>query len=192
MGDLIPIIIFLVIIIASGMRKLFKTVGQQQETGTPTYTAPSSDVEEFLERTRRMQAGQQEAEGEPRWENPIAELIEEPRPQEEQRVEIFDFLRPPQPLRPQPPLLAVGPAPTAVRPAERKKAAPRPRKPRSAAAARPRVQPKKKAPAPPAEGRIPLHMSRSDLRQAVVWSEILGRPVSMRRHRGHRPPTLSR
>jgi hypothetical protein len=37
---------------------------------------------------------------------------------------------------------------------------------------------------------LPTQLSKQSLKQAVIWSEILGTPVSMRRSIGHRPPTM--
>ena len=54
-----------------------------------------------------------------------------------------------------------------------------------------RPSPPKQA-ARPTGAALPLQLMGSDLKRAVVWAEILGPPVSMRSHRGHRPPTAGR
>jgi hypothetical protein len=33
-------------------------------------------------------------------------------------------------------------------------------------------------------------LDSSDLKKAIIWSEIVGLPVTKRRRIGHRPPTL--
>ena len=51
--------------------------------------------------------------------------------------------------------------------------------------------------APPAAPAAPVapvafRLADTDLKKAIVWSERVGRPVSMRKRIGHRPPTPGR
>jgi len=174
--DTILFIIFIVVVLFGGaVKKLLDKLQEQlaaQGRDRVDYEASPEQVMEFLEGLRtaqRPRVGGQEA--------PAGEGLREARA----RAEL------PRPIVLPPQLERQAPSPP---PAPR--VAPRKRPRRRAEAPSPTAARRKKEPALPPQARkaaavTPLALRGTDLRQAVVWSEILGPPVSMRRSRT-RPP----
>jgi len=190
MEELVPIIIFLIIIFSSGIKKVLQLLAKKiaAQDGQPRGEEATPDrIREFLERMQGVerqpqqpvpQPGRARAEAEPAaaWEAgefaPFAVEV-----QQEPAREL-----PAQPLQPEvqvPPQIF-----TRKRPRPKKRVA-RTRRPEPTARAQ---EPKETTPAAPSRPRA---IKDWDLKQAVIWSEILGRPVSRRRHFGHRPPTIT-
>jgi len=162
-----------------------------------------------IKRIARGLAQQQAARG---GRQPAPEALPEPV---RELLEEIGAARPRQPQAPAPGQARPAPAwpVPAVMPAEVVEAQPvqeRPARParkalRAAAARRP-SKPRRKAPrrrpaakvtpaTPPAPARAPTRAGPRppfDLKQAVIWAEILGPPVCMRQRIGHAPPTRRR
>lgn len=174
--DTILFIIFIVVVLFGGaVKKLLDKLQEQvaaQGRDRIDYEASPEQVMEFLEGLRtaqQPQVGGQEA--------PAGEGLREVRA----RPEL------PKPIVVPPQLERQAPSPPQQpRVAPRK----RPRR-RVAAPSAPGARRKKEAAVPPQARRAaavtPLALRGTGLRQAVVWSEILGPPVSVRRSR-QRPP----
>jgi hypothetical protein len=109
-----------------------------------------------------------------RMEEEIAEAVEVVEPEETAQP-----ARPPlivEPVAPPPRPSPVAPARRRPRRARAQAAAPAPAVPPAPAAARPKALPDA------------VYLGLTDLRKAVIWSEVLGPPVALRRRIGHRPP----
>jgi len=186
MEELVPIIIFLIIIFSSGIKKVLQLLAKQMaaQEGQPRGEEATPDqIREFLERIQGVERRPQQparpperarAEAEPvaAWEAEFAPFAVEV--QQEPAREL-----PPQPEVQVPPQIS-----TRKRPRPKKRVA-RTRRPEPTARAQ---EPKETTPAAPSR---PSAIKDWDLKQAVIWSEILGRPVSRRRHLGHRPPPIT-
>jgi len=190
MGDLAAIVIFVIVMVVIGLVKVLRqfaggTVEDERQPGP--YKASQNQIGEFL-----RQLGMEPAP--PRaLERPPGEQAPEP-----QRMRVQETLAPSIP-----PLVPTGVVELVPEP-EEPAAAPPPRPPRH----EPRRAPEMVAPSPrkrkrtvgtrpPArKGRRPAEsvarLSRApggSLKQAVVWSEILGKPLSLRPSLGYRPPS---
>ena len=187
MDEIVPIVIFFIIIFAGGIKKLLQILAKQMAPpeGQPrSIEAAPDQIREFLDRMQgvrrppeapvqppqRAQAAEELAPG---WEPgefvPLAVEVEEELPER-------PALEPAQPQALEPPPVLT-----------RKRA--RPKKPRKRRPERVAPAPQAKE-APPAAPPGPKGIKEWDLKQAVIWSEILGRPVSRRRRPGHHPPSI--
>ncbi len=174
--DTILFIIFIVVVLFGGaVKKLLDRLQEQvaaQGRDRVDYEASPEQVMEFLEGLRteqQPQVGGQEA--------PVGEGLREARA----RPEL------PRPIVASPQLERQAPSPLPLpRVAPRKRPRRRAEAP-SAAGARRKKEPALPPQAQKAAAVTPLALRGTDLRQAVIWSEILGPPVSVRRSR-LRPP----
>jgi len=196
MGNLVPILIFLIIIFASGLKKLLQYLAQQaaaakEEEGR--YEAAPDQIREFLE---QISGGQRAQPGRPVvvGERVAPEILGAPVALEPMELELPQPTAPParqvprqEPERAElaPPLEPLGqPIPRRKTPRRA-----RPRRRRPAAARRPEPRGK---PAPTETIMLTAFKGgKWDLRQAVIWSEILGTPIGLRRRLGHRPHVFS-
>jgi len=177
-GDAIILIIFVIIFVISGLKRLLQMLAEQAEgerAQRPDVEATPTEIEEFLrglQAARRQQpqararqvaaprAGRIAARA-PAEAPPAAPFWQEGGPGAREpvpQVRPTRVQRRPEPKEP-------APGPTPAR--ERAEAAP-------AAAATPVAV-------------TPAGLKRISLKDAIVWSEILGPPLSMRRGGGRRP-----
>jgi len=201
MGNWFALLIFLIVVGGSVLRKILEHLSQQVRTMPPEeeeYEATPEEIREFL----RSLEGRQAAGAEPG-------AAPQPRPELEALPPkgrlLVDAQAPAAPAELEPRLEPLRPAAAPVRP-ETGFPAPAPararaRPARRAAPARARRRPERETPLPrpleqalaPAKQPAPEAPRRRgasvqdlrgwDLRQAVIWSEILGPPLSMRRRR---------
>ena len=210
MGELVPIIVILVFIGIGILRKLMEYASRQAgEEGGPAedYETPPDEVRRFLEEirsARQPMAPVPAAQAEPRAPTPMEQLFGSfARAQEpgepvvielEPALEAVQVEEPPAQAprmgAPEQPRAAIVPVPTPRKP--RRKPARRKKRPsRKPVTARREPEPAKPEAKKPADIKA-LKTGRLTLRQAVIWSEILGTPVGLRRYKGHRPPTVPR
>ena len=166
MDYVVMIIIGLLVLVSTIAKRVMQAAAEGEHRGEPEdreFRAPRGKVREFLEEVQRS-----------RQETAVPVQEVPPAPAETPRRVTLP-----------PPLPA--PAPQA-RPRAARRVAKRPRELR----ARERPIPPAQPPAPTAGPVVPtaVRLADTDLKKAVVWAEILGRPVSMRRRRGHEPPTF--
>ena len=165
MGDFLTLVIIgLLFAVGSIVKRAMRAAGQQ-DRGRPQrgreFRASRDKIREFLEEIRQ---GRQATAPAP--EPPAVPL---------------EMLPPVAPAR------AVQPPPTPVQQAKPRRAKKRKKAGAESLAAMP-AQPS----APPAQAAAPpaFRLPKTDMQKAIVWSEIIGRPVSMRKRIGHRPPRL--
>ncbi len=172
------IVVFAFILVFNIIRKAAEALARQQAAARreaeTTYKASPAQVREFIEQVRRATGDlTQELRTEP-----SPEQAAEPPPGVESEPEVL-------------PAVEVAPL-IEAEPAVRRAAAPLPALPQPEA--RPAPRRRRKRPAVAAAGRLPETTPSApaaagfDLRQAVIWSEILGPPLCLRRRVGHRPP----
>ena len=170
-GDVVGVVILLLIVVGSLVKKAVEAAGQagaQQAGQKGAFEASASQIADFL----RGLDGQRQAK-------PAAVAAPEEGP------------RGPS-LRSD---VAARRARGAVLPAAPEAAAPTERRRRARRPARPRLQPAETARSETVQTVAGVGLpaaGRHGLRAAVVWSEVLGRPVSLRRSHRHRPPSLER
>jgi hypothetical protein len=173
-------LIIAVFVIGRVIKSIKGAAEQQAAAGADEegFEAAPEEIQEFLRSlttaAQRRAAG---AEG-----PPAVAVRREPRPVRaaRQRAAQAPFWTPPPPVQPKP---AARPTakPQPSRASRKKRVAPRKSPPREVLAARPPAQ---TAPKPRRGGKAPILALRgTDLKRAVVWSEILGPPVSLRRTR---------
>ncbi len=177
----VPLIVVLFFILG-GLKKALEAAGQAQQRAKGRaggdFEASPEEVQEFL---RGLEAAHGKPAAEPPEDRPGRQAAEPVRERK----------------RPQPLWEAAGEAEPATSVSARQATIARARRARRA---RPREDRKSIVPKPaaetadqsvPAEAAVaPAALKKFGLRQAVVWSEILGPPVSRRRVPGHRPPGL--
>ncbi len=187
--QVIAALFFLVLFVLPAIKKgLERMAEQQRQQGggaedDVTYKAPPEEIQEFLQSLAEARGARQQAP-------PRQAPVQAPPPQRAAPA--------PRPTPPMGRLVSVSPPLTVgrgagdIRPARPAKRAARAVTPRG----KPIVAPKPAAPpAQPARKGIDVAVLLSGtktLKQAVVWSEILGRPVSLRKSRRHAPPTGER
>lgn len=159
------VVIGLVVVVVSLIKKALAAAAQRAEQPEPEegeYRASPDRVRQFLEQVMRGRARPAQPTA-----PPSAELARTP-----ESVEVASPVFP-----------VAAPAPQTEPTAPTRRRRPTGRK--RAAAPRPPA-------AQPAEPVVPggVRLADTDLKKAVIWSEILGRPVSVRPRIGHRPPTL--
>ncbi|MGD2174249.1 MAG: hypothetical protein PVJ27_02510 [Candidatus Brocadiaceae bacterium] len=178
MDDLIIGLIFLGIIVFSVIKKALESLAEKTERGAARgggYEASAREIQDFL----KSLGVQQEPEEQP-GRAPREQARAEARVQ---RAQAARRMGPP-----------AGP-PTAPRMRERRREPAKKRRKRrktvppqreeKPAATEPSEARQKVGPALPPSGRL-------SLKQAIVWSEILGPPVSLRRSRHHVPPATEK
>ncbi|MFO7958806.1 MAG: hypothetical protein R6X33_17095 [Candidatus Brocadiia bacterium] len=175
-ADIVIALIFIGIFIASILKKYAESVGQEGQEGQTRadFEAPADEIQQFL---RSLGAGQQPGQQAP-----------EPQragPQQERREERPQRQRPQQRGRPRGvprgSVQARSEAARERREAQRRRAE---RARKEAAAIRRKTAGKREAAAEKPEG--------FSLKQAVIWSEILGPPLALRPGGRHQPPTEER
>jgi hypothetical protein len=170
-ADIVIALIVVGIFIASILKKYAESVGQEREEGQTRadFEAPADEIQQFL---RSLGAGQPPGQ-------------QAPEPQQERREEPPQRQRPQQRRRPRGvprgSVQARAEADRERREAQRRRAE---RARKEAAAIRRKTAGKREAAAEKAEG--------FSLKQAVIWSEILGPPLALRPGGRHQPPTEER
>ena len=162
------------------IREFLEDIRQGRQATAPAPEPPAEPVEELREFPAEPVEELREFPAEP-----VEELREFPaEPAEELREFPAEPAEELQPIAP--------PRPVEMPPAPVPKAKPRRARKRKEAAAEVRAPVRAQPSAPPAEPAAPpaFRVPDIDLKKAMVWSEIIGRPVSMRRRIGHKPPTL--
>ena len=192
-ADTIIVVIVVLLFVISGLKKLWQRLEEEAAAGPaarPEFEATSDEIKEFLQGLQAAQPARVQHEAPPLRGGADGILtvldVAEPRPAAPaERREV-----------PLPPSRVSAETPTAVRrPAARAQPA---RRPRRRPGRRPREAPpsagaddaweaKVPARALKAAAVTPLALRGFGLKQAVVWSEVLGRPVGLRRSR-RRPP----
>ena len=205
-GNIIPLIIFIIFVVLS-IAGSVKKASQQQGRAKPRARREDSEppdeaIQQFLGELQRKAEAAPQQPPQMAQAGPVAQV----QPPQMAQAGPVAQVQPPQ-LPPAPqvvpiqvveeaqPAVAVrAPVPEQPVVPQRPRAAQkrRPRKPRRAPASKPAPAAAAGAPKPAPQARVPFgaRPTRWDLKRAVVWSEILGAPISMRRHIGHRPPTL--
>lgn len=202
-GEAIVPLIVIIIFALSGLKKLLQSVAEQAQEGrgedSGEYVASPSDLQDFLrglEQARREQGGAaaqagagqgRAAEGAPqrrrRPQEGAARARGGGRQAAARRAErSLEVQQGATAFWEQTEAEETPPPPTEKKREEKPKPAVR----AEAAAAR-KAEPSRERPELPA--LTPEGLKSADLRQAVIWSEILGPPVSKRPRPGHVPPT---
>jgi outer membrane biosynthesis protein TonB len=187
MGDFVTLIIIGILFgVGTIVRRAMEAAAQKERRrpqGDREFRASRDQIREFLEDIRQGRQATAPAPEPPA--EPVEELREFPaEPVEELRQFPAEPAEELQPVAP--------PRPVEVPPAPVPQAKPRRARKRKGAAAEVRAPVPAQPSAPPAEPAAPpaFRVPDIDLKKAMVWSEIIGRPVSMRRRIGHKPPTL--
>jgi len=171
----ILILIGFIVLVNAIIRKLAQSMARQQRAAGEgaQYEATPEQVRKFLQ---EIAGGARPAQAPPA-ARPAAGPVQPP------------VVPPIVPVEPEgqpavPPAARVSPpSPPPRRPTRRRRDRRRPRP------AQPALPVQEEVAAAARRAPVATGLRGFDLKQAVVWSEILGRPVSMRRHIGHRPPT---
>ena len=212
MEDVIPILIFVIIIFGSAIRKLITYLANQAGTGQDDtrkrkdYQASTDSIRSFLERIEEgpeeTRQKQQQARRKARQQRQAQQARQSRQRQESARSESraqaeTSFPEPSQPEFEQPPYGEIQEAEEAAsraREEARKKAKLRKKRRRKKQQAAQKKKTKKGK--PPA--RTVLERLRSarageyELKQAIVWYEVLNSPVALRRRPGHQPHVMER
>ena len=171
MGEVIFIIIIVLFLVGKVLAKAFGSTKEGQtpgEGGEEAYETPQDKIRQFLE---QVQGGRQQPAR--RSSPPAVPVTPAQTPQER-----FPIAEPVEAI----------PVAQPARPA--KKAVKR----KTKEAPRTRVAPLPATAPPPPQSNAPttVRLPGANLKKAVVWSEILRPPVSMRKRVGHRPPQLEK
>lgn len=187
MDDLIPIIVVLLLVIGGVVKRLAERLGttrERDEHPRPDYEASPQEIRAFLESLGMPKRAQAQ---------PPAS-VQQLGPREGPSVLLAEPLRA-EPEAAQVSLRSVGTlySPELLVPVPAPAKAPPQRARRAKRAAAPAPAPKLAQPVPAAQvakrPAVPmLALDRSRLRQAVIWSEVLGRPVSLRGQRAGEGP----
>jgi hypothetical protein len=199
MGDAIGVIVFLIIIIISVIGRIIQAAADRTESsngggagrgGEGQYSASPDDIRQFLEGLESPRRAQQTKQ---RQQPPAPPRQAPPEPEPaptrlaEQSHDTWETGSGQEQGMPSGPVLEQPTSGATGRSAEKKAAR------RRALAARKKklaAQRKRKAAVTSTEPSRVSAPGKDDLKSAVIWSEILGPPVSRRRRPGHRPPGL--
>jgi hypothetical protein len=173
-------VIFIIIFLVSGVRKMLEALQKEAQKGAarkPDFEASPSEVEEFLrnlQEARRQQGQVQAGPGRLQRVPRQGTRAQAPRPetpfwQEQAREQANEE----------------GPSVPAVRPVRVRRREPR-REPTVETLVAPPAGKEPAAPAVKPAAPPPPKLKAMSLRDAVIWSEILGAPLSMRPRGGGR------
>lgn len=171
MGDMIFIIVIVIFLVGKALAsKAARNARERQtpgENGAEANQAPQDKIRQFLE---QVQGGRQQPARSAPQARPVARTQ---TPQEQFPI--------PEPVEAIPVAQPVRPAKKTV-------------KRKTSKSPRTRVAPPPAAAPPPSQSAAPttVRVAGANLKKAIVWSEILRPPVSMRKRVGHRPPQLEK